>query len=86
MEILQGGSQVGFHCWMQEFYIDYTIIPRVLEISPQASRLACEKDFEVKAYSIGAAAEQTRPPRLVKIAVVQNAIVRPTSDPIKEQV
>ena len=52
----------------------------------EASSLADEKDFEIKAYSIGAAKEQTRPPRLVKIAVVQNAIVRPTTDPIKDQV
>ena len=37
-------------------------------------------------YRIGAAAEQIRPPRLVRVAVVQNAVVRPTTDPVKEQV
>ena len=51
-----------------------------------ASSLAQEKGFEIKAYSIEAAKEQTRPPRLIRVAVVQNAIVRPTTDPVKEQV
>lgn len=37
-------------------------------------------------YRIGAAAEQVRPPRLVRIAMVQNGIIRPTTDPVKEQV
>jgi len=48
--------------------------------------MAKEKNFEVKLYKVGAAQEQTRPPRLVRIAVVQNSIVRPTTDPIKDQV
>lgn len=58
----------------------------MLDLPAEARSLAEEKDFEIKAYGIGAAQEQTRPPRLVKIAVVQNAIVRPTSDPVKDQV
>ena len=37
-------------------------------------------------YRIAAASEQVRPPRLVRVAVVQNGIVRPTTDPVKEQV
>lgn len=52
----------------------------------EAQKLADEKDFEIKMYRIGAAAEQVRPPRLVRVAVVQNAIVKPTTDPVKEQV
>ena len=52
----------------------------------EAQKLADEKDFEIKMYRISAAAEQVRPPRLVRVAVVQNAIVRPTTDPVKEQV
>ena len=59
---------------------------RELEIPAEASSLADSKDFELKMYGIGASAEETRPPRKVKVAVVQNAIVKPTTDPIEEQV
>ncbi len=59
---------------------------RELEIPAEAASLATEKDFEVKVFGIGASPEQTRPPRRVKVAVVQNSIVRPTTDPIKDQV
>ena len=48
--------------------------------------MADGKDFEVKIFGIGASPEQTRPPRRVKIAVVQNAIVLPTTDPVSDQV
>ena len=59
---------------------------RSLEVPASAQKLADEKNFEIKMYRIGAAAEQVRPPRLVRVAVVQNGIVRPTTDPVKEQV
>ena len=59
---------------------------RVLEIPENATSLANEKDFEVKAYGIAAAQEQTRPPRPVKLALVQNAIILPTTAPVKDQV
>ena len=59
---------------------------RALEIPADAQKLADEKNFEVKGYRVGAAPEQSRPPRRVRIALVQNAIVRPTTDPIEEQV
>ena len=58
----------------------------MLDTPAEAQRLAEEKNFELKAFSFGAAKEQTRAPRLVRIGLVQNKIVRPTSDPILEQV
>lgn len=58
----------------------------VLPIPEEALKLGEDKDFEVKAYKITAAQEQTRAPRLVRVAVVQNHIVRPTTDPVAEQV
>lgn len=61
-------------------------IHRKLEIPDEVTALATEKDFEVKLFGIGASPEQTRPPRKVRVAVVQNSIVRPTTDPIKDQV
>ena len=59
---------------------------RAMEVPAEAQKLADEKDFEIKMYRIGAGAEQLRPPRLVRVAVVQNSIVRPTTDPVKDQV
>lgn len=52
----------------------------------EAKKLAIEKNFELKAFAFGAAKEQTRLPRPVRIGLVQNQIVRPTTDPILEQV
>ncbi len=66
--------------------MNYSLDSRELEIPAEASAVADGKDFEVKVFGIGASPEQTRPPRRVKVAVVQNAIVLPTTDPIKDQV
>ena len=63
-----------------------TLSCRCLDLPDRALSLAEEKNFEIKAYSIGAAKEQTRPSRLVRIAVVQNSIVLPTSVHVKDQV
>ncbi|CAI8023225.1 Beta-ureidopropionase [Geodia barretti] len=56
-----------------------------LSVSEEALRMASEKKFELKAFSFGAAKEQTRAPRPVRIGLVQNRIVRPTTDPLLEQ-
>ena len=48
--------------------------------------MASEKKFELKAFSFGAAQEQTRAPRPVRIGLIQNRIVCPTTHPILEQV
>lgn len=59
---------------------------RPLDVPVEAQKLANEKSFELKAFAFGAAQEQTRAPRLVRIGLVQNQIVCPTTDPILEQV
>ena len=59
---------------------------RELAVPEEAKRLAEEQNFELKSYRFGAAKEQTRAPRPVRIAVVQNAIVKPTTAPVTEQV
>ncbi|KAI8434051.1 hypothetical protein MSG28_012201 [Choristoneura fumiferana] len=52
----------------------------------ESTTLACNEDgFEVAAYSIPAAKEETRPPRLVKLGLVQHSIVLLTDQPIKLQ-
>lgn len=42
-------------------------------------------DFEVKGYKISAEPEQTRRPRVVRIAVIQNKIQEPTCAPVPKQ-
>lgn len=59
---------------------------RPLEFSADAQRLAGEGNFELKGYKFSAAKEETRPPRIIRVAVVQNQIVKPTTASIKEQV
>ena len=57
-----------------------------MEVPSDAQKIADEKNFEIKMFRIGASSEQLRPPRLVRVAVIQNSIVRPSTDPVKEQV
>jgi beta-ureidopropionase len=42
------------------------------------------EEFEVKGYKF-VAREETNPPRIVKIGLIQNSIVLPTDDPIPKQ-
>ena len=59
---------------------------RALDLPEEAVKLATEANFELKGYKFSAAVEDTRPPRIVRIAVVQNTIVKPTTAPVTEQV
>ena len=43
-------------------------------------------DFELAGYSFTATPEETRPPRIVRVAAIQNKIVLPTTAPITKQV
>lgn len=48
--------------------------------------MASERNFELKGYAFGAAAEQQRCPQIVRVGLVQNRIPLPTSAPVAEQV
>lgn len=57
-----------------------------LVIAGDASAAASQHKIELKGYKIGGAAiEHRRAPRVVKVAVVQNAIVAPTTATVDEQ-
>uniref|UniRef100_A0A8D0D784 Beta-ureidopropionase n=1 Tax=Sander lucioperca TaxID=283035 RepID=A0A8D0D784_SANLU len=47
---------------------------------------AVERDFELKGYRFEAAQEQLRPPRRIRVGLIQNHIVLPTDAPILDQV
>ncbi|XP_077966114.1 beta-ureidopropionase-like [Styela clava] len=58
-----------------------------LEIPASAVSSANENEFEIAGYEIPSVGmEQGRPPRRVRIGLIQNKIVKPTDAPIKEQV
>jgi len=56
-----------------------------ISIPSSVQEVANDQRFEIKAYRFKAAREQLRAPRIVKLAVVQNSIHRPTTDSIDEQ-
>lgn len=69
-------------------YVELLLINfhRPLELPSDVRDVASKHDFEVKAFQIGAAKEQMRPPKIVRIGLIQNKIVLPTSAPLQEQV
>ncbi|XP_078729836.1 beta-ureidopropionase [Lampetra fluviatilis] len=60
--------------------------PKPLDVPVAALRLAEVGGFELRAFTIGAAPEQLRPPRLVRVGLMQNRIVEPTTAPVVQQV
>ena len=58
---------------------------RKLEFPADASHSADTKGFELAGYRFSAAVEQERDPRIVRVGLVQNRIVLPTTAPVAEQ-
>jgi beta-ureidopropionase len=56
-----------------------------LQLPASLQQLAEEQAFDLQAYKFGAAAEQFRAPRTVKIGLIQNAVVKPTTAPFADQ-
>jgi len=56
-----------------------------LVINKEALKCASDGKFEIKGYSIPASAEQLRNKRIVRVAAIQNKIVKATSEPIVKQ-
>ena len=63
-----------------------TVLFRKLTIPEAAQELAEENKFELEGYLIDAAQESIRPPRIVRIGLIQNKIVLPTTAPLTDQV
>ncbi|KAK7146168.1 hypothetical protein R3I93_013800 [Phoxinus phoxinus] len=51
-----------------------------------AIEAAAEQDFDLKGYVFEASPEQLRPPRTVRVGLIQNKIVLPTDAPVLEQI
>lgn len=63
----------------------YGDVPQSIVIPEEVQKVAQHKDFDIAAYKFTAAKEQRRKPRVVRIAVIQNQIIKPTDAPIEEQ-
>ncbi|XP_053135674.1 beta-ureidopropionase [Hemicordylus capensis] len=59
---------------------------RPLDLSSVAASAAAERSFELQGYGFEAEPEQLRPPRVVRVGLIQNKIVLPTDAPVAEQV
>jgi beta-ureidopropionase len=69
----------------EAFRILYGDHPEPISLPKDVIGYADEHDFEVAGYTFPAAPEQRRQPRRVRIGVIQNKVIRPTTDPVVEQ-
>ncbi len=58
---------------------------RKVELSSEVIEKSILQDFDLQAYSMDAAEEQTRAKRIVRIGAIQNKIVLPTDAPVIKQ-
>lgn len=56
-----------------------------IDLPENVQKSAHAHNFDLQAYRFTAAAEQFRAPRIVRIGLIQNAVVRPTTAPFSEQ-
>ena len=54
-------------------------------LAAELAARAASEDFDLQSYRFAAASEQLRPPRVTRLALIQNAIVKPTTAPFAEQ-
>ena len=65
----------------------YSMCPdRKLDLPACAVDAASKRGFELKGYGFDAALEQLRPPRRIRVGLVQHHIVLPTSASVLDQV
>ena len=62
------------------------LFSRELELPASAVKKAREQNFEIAGYAIDASSESVRAPRVVRVGLIQNKIVLPTTDPVLKQV
>ena len=58
---------------------------REMTVSEKAIEIATKKSFEIKGFLFSASNEELRKPRIVKIGIIQNKIVLPTTAPLADQ-
>lgn len=84
----KSGSNVSANLTMEELQYEATgIISSTLELSGYtlANKLARNNNFEIRGYQF-LAEEESRPRRIVRVGLVQNTIVLPTTADVHEQI
>lgn len=56
-----------------------------IQVPSEVKQYADKHKFEIKAFRFTAAPEQLRTPRVVRIGLIQNAVVKPSTDPVLDQ-
>ncbi|MCO4744893.1 MAG: acyltransferase [Proteobacteria bacterium] len=69
----------------EAFRILYGDLPDELPIPAELKKDAAKHNYDVAAYKFHCKTEQRRPARIVRVGVIQNQIVAPTSAPVQEQ-
>ncbi|KAK7793874.1 hypothetical protein R5R35_014153 [Gryllus longicercus] len=57
----------------------------ILEIHPDAKILSSHHNFDIQGYRFNAASEQLRAPRIVRVGIIQNKIILPTTARLEAQ-
>ena len=84
---MHGLACFEYLCWYEDVRLCAALLARSeLALPDAAVERAKNKDFELAGYRYSAAPESTRKPRVVRIGLVQNKIVLPTTAPVAEQV
>ncbi|TRY68465.1 hypothetical protein TCAL_06840 [Tigriopus californicus] len=71
--------------WQQVQRILYGKALKPLELGPKIEGAAQEQDYEVSGYRFEAASEQLRSPQIVRVGLIQNQIVLPTTESLEKQ-
>lgn len=74
------------YSFFHHFFITFFLLSfRELPVDTKSKQIGIENKFDIKYYDFPAADEQLRKPNEVVVAVVQNSIVKPTTDPVDIQ-
>ena len=72
----------AFYCYLDVAFC----FCRKLDLPTSAVEKARDRNFEIAGYVIDAPSESLRPPHVVRVGLIQNKIVLPTTDPVLKQV
>lgn len=70
----------------QVWRVLYGGTPKDLDLPASAVEKARERNFQIAGYAIDASSEALRAPRIVRVGLIQNKIVLPTTDPVLKQI
>lgn len=79
------GPETPYVFFLSDLILLILIFNRKIDISKDIFEMAKAKNLELRGYRFDCPKEQTRPSRIVRVGIIQNRIVRPTTDSVEEQ-